>query len=157
MGEFLAPLDEPSLALAWQHTDWPSKLAIPHYQLHETVDSTNRLAWERLRQFPTPQVVLARQQTAGRGQWGREWRSPLGGLYLSLGLSHVDFAPLLLTLVSAWGIAQQLQRSQVPIALKWPNDLLVRGRKLGGIKVETRQPSHAVVIGVGINGTNPVP
>ncbi|MEM8641719.1 MAG: biotin--[acetyl-CoA-carboxylase] ligase [Cyanobacteria bacterium P01_G01_bin.54] len=158
MNQFSGHLDASSLALAWQQTDWPPEFAVPKYQLQDCVDSTNPLAWERILQSNRPQIVIARQQTAGQGQWGREWRSPLGGLYLSLGLPHVELPPLLLSLVTAWGIAQQLQAYHVPIALKWPNDLLVQGRKLGGIKVETRHPRQsAVVIGVGINGANPVP
>lgn len=129
----------------------------------DTVDSTNRIAWELLEQgHPTPLVAIAKQQTAGRGQWGRTWESEEGGLYLSLALNlkipAMDAAHI--TLFSAWGIGDNLRRHQVPVWLKWPNDLILLERKLGGIKSETRIQKQIItqsVIGVGINWSNPVP
>ena len=107
-------------------------------------------------------VVIASEQTAGRGQWGRQWLSPEGGLYLSFG-----FAPQLdinlgyqLTLATAWGIAEQLRKYGVDVEIKWPNDLVLDGRKLGGILTETKVCAGKItqaVIGVGINWKNPVP
>jgi BirA family biotin operon repressor/biotin-[acetyl-CoA-carboxylase] ligase len=131
--------------------------------LFETLRSTNQTLWELLDQGASAgTVVIAAQQTAGRGQWGRQWQSTRGGLYLSLAL-----APNLpasnsaqLTFCSAWGIATALRAYSIPVFLKWPNDLLLKGRKLGGILTETRvqqgQISKAVV-GVGINWSNSVP
>lgn len=128
-----------------------------------TLDSTNQRCWDlRDRGTPIPFVVIAQQQTAGRGQWGRQWQSPQGGLYLSFA-----FAPNLpandaphLTLLSAWGIARALRDRGLPVRLKWPNDLLLQGKKLGGIKSETRIRRDRIaeaVVGVGINWKNPVP
>jgi BirA family biotin operon repressor/biotin-[acetyl-CoA-carboxylase] ligase len=107
-------------------------------------------------------VVIAAQQTAGRGQWGRQWQSGPGGLYLSVAL-----APNLqasnsaqLTLCSAWGIATALRGYDIPVFLKWPNDLLLKGGKLGGILTETRVQQGQItkaVVGVGINWSNFVP
>lgn len=131
--------------------------------VYETVPSTNAILWELLAQGKSPPLVaIAAQQTAGRGQWGRTWESPRGGLYLSAavapGIPAAD-APHL-TLCSAWGIASALRRRHIPVLLKWPNDLILQGRKLGGIKCETRSQqgriSHAV-IGAGLNWHNPVP
>lgn len=138
--------------------DWPERFEMPQIHYAEVVDSTNSWAWSLTCEQSIPQVFVARQQTAGRGQWGRTWVSPVGGLYLSLWLPTAPIPPLLLTLVSAWGIADYLRQYRIPVLLKWPNDLVVRGRKLGGIKVEVRPTaSHAaVVIGVGINGSNPI-
>ena len=129
----------------------------------ETLPSTNQTLWELFNQGATAgTVVIAAQQTAGRGQWGRHWQSGLGGLYLS-----VAFTPNLqashsaqLTLCSAWGIATALRGYDIPIFLKWPNDLLLKGRKLGGILTETRVQQGQItkaVIGVGINWSNCVP
>ena len=63
-------------------------------------------------------------------------------------------------MATAWGIATALRRYHLPVWLKWSNDLILEGKKLGGIKIETRtqqqQITHAVV-GVGINWTNSVP
>lgn len=106
-------------------------------------------------------IVIARHQTAGRGQRGKQWDSATGGLYLSLAL-----APNLpainvhqLTVGIVWGIAWNLRQQGLPVLIKWPNDLILDGRKLGGILTETRI-SHgnirSAIVGVGINYTNPV-
>lgn len=126
----------------------------PQFCCFDCVDSTNRLAWEA----PTlPTVIIAQQQTAGRGQWGRTWRSPPGGLYLSLAIPPPDLPPLIVTLIAGWAIASTLRDRHLPVALKWPNDLLLKGRKLGGIKTEQRTGGDRLIIGVGINWSNPVP
>lgn len=128
-----------------------------------TLPSTNQTLWQLLEQGATfPTVVIAGQQTAGRGQWGRQWQSQAGGLYLSLAI-----APNLpasnsaqLTLSSAWGIATALRAYDIPVFLKWPNDLLLLGRKLGGILTETRVHQGQItkaVVGVGVNSSNTVP
>ncbi len=106
-------------------------------------------------------IVIARHQTAGRGQRGKQWDSVAGGLYLSLAL-----APNLpainvhqLTVGIVWGIAWNLRQQGLPVLIKWPNDLILDGRKLGGILTETRI-SHgnirSAIVGVGINYANPV-
>lgn len=125
--------------------------------------STNQLLWELWHQgYPAPLTAIAREQTAGRGQWGRRWQSQRGGLYLSL-LLTLDLpasAGPHLVLLSAWGIASALAHHGIPVQLKWPNDLLLGGKKLGGIKTETKISQgriRAGVIGLGINWANPVP
>lgn len=131
--------------------------------LFETLPSTNQKLWELLDAGAGPlTVAIAIQQEAGRGQWGRQWHSPPGGLYLSVAL-----APNLpaqqsgqLTICSAWGIATILREYDLPVLLKWPNDLVLSGLKLGGILSETRVQQGRItkaVIGVGINLANPVP
>lgn len=131
--------------------------------LFESLPSTNQTLWELLDRGATADTtVIAARQTAGRGQWGRQWRSHPGGLYLSMAL-----APNLqashsaqLTLCSAWGIATALRNYNIPVLIKWPNDLLLLGRKLGGILTETRVHQGQItqaVVGVGINWSNHVP
>ena len=137
-------------------------LEIP-IQVFETLPSTNQTLWQLINQGATiPTLVIAERQTAGRGQWGRFWQSEPGGLYLSVALDpHLpasDFAQL--TMCSAWGIATALRCYNLPVLLKWPNDLLLAGRKLGGILTETRVQRgqiHKAVVGVGINWSNSVP
>lgn len=137
----------------------------PDFTLHlvECIPSTNQYLWELLDQGATEgTVVLALQQTAGRGQWGRQWVSTQGGLYLSIGLTpNLPAAQVgQLTLCSAWGIAAALRHQYVPVRLKWPNDLVINHRKLGGILTETRVQQGRVtqaVIGIGLNWRNPVP
>ncbi|MBE9114923.1 biotin--[acetyl-CoA-carboxylase] ligase [Lusitaniella coriacea LEGE 07157] len=138
---------------------------VPKVELYtyEVIGSTNQACWEEFdRAAKIPFIAIARQQTAGRGQWGRTWHSEPGGLYLSLAIAPNIPAPHAphLTLCSAWGIATALRRYQIPVFLKWPNDLILNGCKLGGIKSETRVHQGKIeraVIGVGINWKNPAP
>jgi BirA family transcriptional regulator, biotin operon repressor / biotin---[acetyl-CoA-carboxylase] ligase len=135
------------------------------FSLHvfDSVDSTNQTLWSLLEQGAKPGcVVIATQQTAGRGQWGRQWISTTGGLYLSVAIAGKLAAPdaYQLTLASAWGIAAQLRKHGVSVGIKWPNDLVLEGRKLGGILTETKVYAGQItqaVVGVGINWTNSVP
>lgn len=131
--------------------------------LFEQVESTNQTVWAMAAQgAPDGTVAIALRQQAGRGQWGRQWQSALGGLYLSVLLTPNCPANCAgqLTLAMAWGIATELRLAGVPVRVKWPNDLMGDRRKLGGILTETRlragRIQHAVV-GVGINWNNLVP
>lgn len=133
----------------------------PH--LFDSLDSTNTTAWDLVNQgAPSGTVVIAQTQQAGRGQWGRQWQSPSGGLYLSLVLQPEVPASCStqLTLAGAWGIVTSLCNLGLSVQIKWPNDLVAQGRKLGGILTETRVERDritAAVVGVGLNFNNPVP
>ncbi|MGF1461017.1 MAG: biotin--[acetyl-CoA-carboxylase] ligase [Leptolyngbyaceae cyanobacterium] len=146
----------------------------PSFQisLYETLLSTNTQAWALIDQGQgAGTVVIAQQQTAGRGQWGRTWVSPLGGLYLSLVLEPALPAEQshLLTLTSAWGVAIALHNLGLPVEIKWPNDLVSAGRKVGGLLTESRlsqsptdqSPGSSqiqfAVVGLGLNWDNPLP
>ena len=130
---------------------------------YDTIDSTNKTAWQ-LHDSGTkaPFVVTAITQSAGKGQRGNEWRSPEGGLYLSLILDlnlPIENSNQII-LFSIWGIVNQLRKLAIPVQIKWLNDLVLEGDKLGGILCETRtqkQIIKQVVIGVGINYQNSVP
>jgi BirA family biotin operon repressor/biotin-[acetyl-CoA-carboxylase] ligase len=159
---------------ALQHCDPLANVnaAMPVLQVLDQVASTNHTVWELLDQGAAEQTaVLALSQTAGKGQWGRQWLSAPGGLYLSAALAPelaVENAAQL-TLCTAWGIARSLRQlparlsgvaDPIPVELKWPNDLVLEGRKLGGILTETRLHQGRIrqaVVGVGLNWTNPVP
>ncbi|MFN6516425.1 MAG: biotin--[acetyl-CoA-carboxylase] ligase [Nostoc sp. CreGUA01] len=137
------------------------------FDLHffESVSSTNQTLWEMVNQGANSgTVVIATSQTAGRGQWGRQWISPIGGLYLSLAISldqKIEATDSYqLTFASAWGIASQMRQHNVDVEIKWPNDLVLNSRKLGGILTETKVNKGQItqaIIGVGINWANPVP
>ena len=122
-------------------------------------DSTNRVAMELgYAGEPEGTVVMAEEQTAGRGRSGRSWHSERGtGLYFTVllrpRLSPAQ-APLLTMLAGLSAHAAiQAQTSLVP-ELKWPNDLLLNGKKIGGILTEMHAEPGAVrfvIVGVGIN------
>ncbi|HEY1266391.1 MAG TPA: biotin--[acetyl-CoA-carboxylase] ligase [Candidatus Binatia bacterium] len=123
------------------------------------LDSTNRAAYKLAGEGAAEgEVVLAEAQTRGKGRLGRSWFSPPGlNLYLSVilrpKLSPSD-APQL-TLVAAVALADTVRRflGRAP-AIKWPNDILVGGKKLAGILTESSVDSqrlHFVVVGVGVN------
>ncbi|MEL6779306.1 MAG: biotin--[acetyl-CoA-carboxylase] ligase [Cyanobacteria bacterium J06597_16] len=152
----------------------------PQFDIHifDQLTSTSAQLWSMLEAGAgSGTVAIAHQQSAGRGQRGRIWRSEPGGLYLSLALEP-DWPvahSAQLTCLSAWGIAIAFNNLGIPLKVKWPNDLFFEGKKLGGILTETKlahstasslvgenqaKPLPCIkqaVIGVGINWHNPVP
>jgi len=124
-------------------------------------DSTNRVAREEaIAGAASGTVVWADSQVAGKGQYGRSFTSPPGGLYFSLILRPALSAESLPLITLATGLACRDALAcnyNVDVKLKWPNDLFLRGKKLGGILCETIFASHflpaqaTVIIGVGIN------
>jgi BirA family biotin operon repressor/biotin-[acetyl-CoA-carboxylase] ligase len=124
------------------------------------VDSTNTELMRRGRAGRTePILLVAQRQTAGRGRLGRQWQSEAGAsLTFSLGmvLAPADWSGL--SLAVGVGVADALHPR---IRLKWPNDLWLDDRKLGGILIETASSTDAesgarfTVVGVGINISAP--
>jgi len=125
----------------------------------DRVDSTNDTLRALAREGACEgTVVLADRQAAGRGRGGRTWHSPAGlGLYISVLLRPRDSVERLTrwTLAAAVAACQACRRtSGVEVEIKWPNDLLWDGRKLGGVLAETRTTSGApveLVLGCGLN------
>ena len=108
---------------------------------------------------PDLALVLANEQTAGRGRFNRQWITrPGAALAFSLITHPSDAEKANLACLAAWGaiaVAQALEQVvQLPVAIKWPNDVLIRGRKVCGILVEpiwVGQELQAVVTGIGVN------
>ena len=135
-----------------------------HLIARAEVDSTNDVAWEALAQgMPDGTTVVADAQVRGRGRAGRAWSTTPGrGLALSVAL-HAGCTPRspgaggrgALPLAAGLALARALERLGVRADLKWPNDLLIGGRKVAGILCESRrgvaEGDDAVVIGVGVN------
>jgi BirA family biotin operon repressor/biotin-[acetyl-CoA-carboxylase] ligase len=125
-----------------------------------SVDSTNEEAKRRAREgAPDRTLICATTQTAGRGRGGRAWTSPPGNLHLSL-LLRPDCparraAELGFVAAVALGAALEHIAGDLPLAFKWPNDVLLRGRKLAGILIEADSHSAGaldwLVLGLGVN------
>jgi len=127
-------------------------------QYLEETDSTIRAAWRWLDEGgPEGAVVIAGRQHRGQGRRGRTWSSPSGGLWMS-----VLARPLLrVAQAGRLGMAMALSAAEgleavagVSVGLKWPNDILLDGRKLAGVLVETRVEGDrvsAAVLSAGIN------
>lgn len=125
---------------------------------YPTIDSTNSEALRQQADLPARAVIWAAEQTAGRGRLGRVWQARAGG---SLCLSVFVRQQIALNSVSGLGPALGLAAARAlaelgvqGIAVKWPNDLQVNGRKLGGILVEVASSANeqiSIVAGIGIN------
>lgn len=144
-------------------SEWPDSASLA---VLSSVDSTNSAARRALEELEPhdlesrPAVFVAWQQTAGRGRGGRSWKSPAGaGLYASV-LAPVtapralEALPLLMPVV----LCRALANLGVVCGLKWPNDLVVEGRKLGGLLIEavsSGSSPRAAILGLGINYGRP--
>lgn len=107
-------------------------------------------------------AVLASRQRFGIGQQGRVWQSPPGGVWISAALPWPadDQASAAPALALALGLALELEQLGLPVRLKWPNDLLVEGRKIAGLLPRLRRRGGRVrwaQVGLGLNGCHPVP
>ena len=124
---------------------------------YDAVGSTMDIA-RALPPDPLPVTIVARSQTAGRGRFDRTWISPpSGGLYLTTGIPWtrpVAQAPLV-SMGAALALARLAYQLGCPhIALKWPNDLLLSGRKAAGILAEMHQlptGTSRLLVGIGLN------
>jgi len=135
-----------------------SRLALPRVELRETVTSTQDVAHALAEAGALAgTMVLADEQTQGRGRQGRIWTSePGGGIWLTLVERPTDPASAdVLSLRVGLALARSLDRFAVaPVRLKWPNDVYSSGRKLAGVLAEARWRDGAVewvAVGVGIN------
>jgi BirA family biotin operon repressor/biotin-[acetyl-CoA-carboxylase] ligase len=130
-----------------------------------TVDSTNEQARQYLeRDTPEGLVLIAESQTQGRGRRGREWVSMPGvGLYLSVILKPKIQLRRLPQLTLLAGLAATLAINEFTLQkanLKWPNDILLNGKKCCGILCETHPTNNGetgVIVGIGINVNHSLP
>ena len=143
-------------------------LPLPAWRYYPRVGSTNDATWDWAVQGAAEGcLVVADAQTAGRGRRGRRWFTHPGrALALSVVVRLLPGAAARLPRYAAWtalAMAEALAQWDVPVALKWPNDLLLHDRKIGGALAETRWQGDtpwAAVLGVGVNllrGSAPQP
>jgi len=145
--------------------DWRALWGLPRLDIHDVLGSTNDRAEALARDGVEPwTAVMAEHQTHGRGRAGKEWHSPEGlGLWVTLLVpSKGPDADALLPLRFGMAVSRLLDEwapTGVGILLKWPNDLLLSRRKVGGILCETAG-SEWVAVGLGLNilrGRSPFP
>ena len=135
----------------------PESGAEPVIEIHTCLDSTNAHLLRKAASLGNAHVCLAETQTAGRGRLGRRWVSPFGcNVYLSLSWRfRCGTAVTGLSLAVGVAAVQALHDMGFDeLQLKWPNDILWRGKKLGGILIEgisEHQGENLVVIGLGVN------
>ncbi|WP_331233675.1 biotin--[acetyl-CoA-carboxylase] ligase [Natronorarus salvus] len=127
-------------------------------EFHDSIPSTNARARELAREGASEVLVVADEQTGGRGRLDRAWSSPSGGIYASV-LLRPELPPArvpLLTLAGAVAVAETARTLGVDAGIKWPNDVLVGSseRKLSGIRTEMEGEADRVtwvVVGIGLN------
>lgn len=128
----------------------------------DSIDSTNTKAKELAEEgHPSGTLVVADRQTAGKGRRGRSWESPTGiGIFMTLMLKpeiNPNHASML-TLVAAMATTRAIRRvTGVPAMIKWPNDIVMNGKKVCGILTEMSAQFdyiNHIVIGIGINVHN---
>ncbi|HET7483281.1 MAG TPA: biotin--[acetyl-CoA-carboxylase] ligase [Actinomycetota bacterium] len=127
-------------------------------RVHDEIGSTNQdaLEWAE-NDAPEGAVVTTEHQSAGRGRWGRSWSSAPGALLQFSVILRPALAPAdagLLTCAMGVGVARAVNRAtELDARLKWPNDVMLSGRKTAGILVESRgrELVDVAVVGIGIN------
>jgi len=149
--------DAPRIPSSTQHPG--NRIAGTIVEWHDEVTSTFDVAETRARAgAPHGTVVVAKRQSAGRGRLGRVWESPAGGLWMTAILrpqtASATHAPAL-SLVVAAALAEALEQSYaLDVRLRWPNDLYVGRRKLGGLLADARwsgEHMDCCLLGIGIN------
>ncbi len=130
-----------------------------HGEFYESIDSTNiRAVALAVAEAPHGTLVVANAQTAGKGRLGRSWQAPMGSSLLfslvlrpDIQLMHAQWTTMICSLAAVRAIREV---TGVRVFIKWPNDLTVNGKKLGGVLTELcargSQLAYAVV-GMGIN------
>ena len=149
-------LDQEAILAA---TSKAARARVERLEVLLTVDSTNRYVNALPDVDPgRAQVCVTEVQTAGRGRRGRSWIAPFAsGICMSLGWRFEEAPPTFSALSLAVGVAAVrafARRGVQDVGLKWPNDLVWKDRKLGGILIEMRGESAGpanVVIGIGVN------
>lgn len=140
------------------HTDWVAKEVL----YFDTIDSTNTKAQELAEKgYPSGTLVVADKQDSGKGRRGRSWVSPSGtGIFMTL-MIKPDINPnnaSMLTLVAALAVAKAITSVTGEEAMiKWPNDIVINGKKVCGILTEMNAQFdyiNHIVVGIGINVHN---
>lgn len=115
---------------------------------YQCIGSTNGIAKQLLQTEKVSDyfVVSAKTQTQGKGRWGREWWSPEGGLWCSLVTPKISIPSLRAT----FSVVQVIRKlTPLRAGIRWPNDIIIRNKKVGGVLTESEK--EGLIIGIGVN------
>lgn len=151
-------ISAPDLLLPCEFSGWEQQV---HYFVETS--STMNIAKELVKGGAKEKtIVIAESQTCGRGRLGREWLSPEGGIYVTLILKpkiSPIYAPRI-NLMASIAVARVIRnRYGLKADLKWPNDVLIRGKKVCGVLAEMETETDVinfVNLGIGINANTPI-
>ncbi|MBN1694897.1 biotin--[acetyl-CoA-carboxylase] ligase [candidate division WOR-3 bacterium] len=117
----------------------------------EEVDSTNEWIKKRLSKLNDLDSFIAEIQNSGKGRNSKDWFSPRGGLWFSILLEKFQGAEGALSLLCATAVCDALEEHNLLTNIKWPNDIILKGKKLGGILIEKVQGKFIIGIGLNLN------
>ena len=152
-------VDTTKLLLPWEVTqNLDTKFLGKKVYYFNTIDTTQNFAMEIVtRNNMNGTIIIAKKQTGGRGRMKRKWKSPVGGIWMSIiihpkfGVSSTTLVPLAISLALCIAIEKTLK---IKPELKWPNDVTVKGKKVAGVLIDASIVSNEIeymIIGVGIN------
>ena len=152
-------LDDTELLLPWEITEnLKTSLLGKKIYYFNTIKSTQNFAINiATNHNENGSVIISKRQTQGKGRLNRKWKSPLGGIWLSLIVqpkfdsSQITIVPIATSLALHYAIEKVLK---IKTELKWPNDLTLKGKKIAGILLDSSIESNKIeylVLGVGIN------
>jgi len=152
-------VDTTKLLLPWEITqNLNTKFLGKKVYYFNTIDTTQNFAMEIVsRNNTNGTIIIAKKQTGGRGRMKRKWKSPVGGIWMSI-ITHPKFSvssttlvPIAISLALCLAIEKTLK---IKPELKWPNDVTVNGKKVAGVLVDASIISNEIeymIVGVGIN------
>ena len=152
-------LDSSELLLPWEITEnLRTKFLGKRVYYFDTIDATQNFAVEIASNgLENGTIIISKKQTEGRGRMKRRWKSPTGGIWMSIILhpkfdvSYATLVPIATSLALCIAIEKILK---IKPELKWPNDVTLKGKKVAGILVDTSIVSNEIenmVLGIGIN------
>jgi len=152
-------VDTTKLLLPWEVTqNLNTKFLGKKVYYFNTIDTTQNFAMEIVtRNNMNGTIIIAKKQTGGRGRMKRKWKSPVGGIWMSIiihpkfDVSYTTLVPIATSLALCIAIEKILK---IKPELKWPNDVTLKGKKIAGILIDTSIISNEIenmVLGIGIN------
>ena len=152
-------VDTTKLLLPWEVTqNLDTKFLGKKVYYFNTIDTTQNFAMEIVtKNNMNGTIIIAKKQTGGRGRMKRKWKSPVGGIWMSIiihpkfGVSFTTLVPIAISLALCVAIEKTLK---IKPELKWPNDVTLKGKKVAGVLVDASIVSNEIeymIIGVGIN------